>query len=151
MMQLQYKCKYFSDLSVQELYQIMELRQIVFIVEQNCAYLDADRKDIHAHHLMGTDVDGHLHAYTRLIPEGISYDGYISIGRVINSPTIRGKGYGKELMQVSINKIHELYPGYPIKIGAQAYLKSFYESFGFVDINLPYLEDGIPHLKMVMP
>lgn len=151
MMQLQYKCKHFDELTGHELYQILQLRQIVFVVEQNCAYLDADGKDIHAHHLMGTDADGHLHTYTRLLPEGISYDGYVSIGRVINSPTVRGKGYGKELMQVSIKKIREIYPGYPIKIGAQAYLKSFYESFGFVDINISYLEDGIPHLKMVMP
>ena len=99
---------------------------------------------------MGIDDNQNLHCYTRLLPEGISYPGFVSIGRVINSAEVRGKGYGKELMSISISKIKELYPEYPIKIGAQTYLKKFYESFGFVDINVAYLEDNIPHIKMVL-
>ena len=99
---------------------------------------------------MGIDDNQNLHCYTRLLPEGISYQGFVSIGRVINSAEVRGKGYGKELMSISITKIRELYTGYSIKIGAQTYLKKFYESFGFVDIDMAYLEDGIPHIIMVM-
>ncbi|MBK8626688.1 MAG: GNAT family N-acetyltransferase [Saprospiraceae bacterium] len=149
-MTLSYSCKPFAQLSIDELYAILRLRQEVFIVEQSCPYLDADGKDIKGYHLMGVDENKGLHGYTRLLPEGVYYSGYTSIGRVINSTTVRGKGYGKELMQLSIMKIKELYPDYPIKIGAQAYLKKFYESFGFVDIGIPYLEDGIPHIIMIL-
>ena len=99
---------------------------------------------------MGKDDDGKLHCCTRLLPQGVSYDGFVSIGRVANSLDVRGTGEGKRLMNYSIDKIRVLYPGIPIKIGAQSYLKSFYESLGFVDIGIPYLEDGIPHIVMVM-
>lgn len=149
-MSLRYVCKSFDQLTIHELYKIMKLRQEVFIVEQNCPYLDADGKDLFGHHLMGIDENNELHCYTRLLPEGISYEGFSSIGRVINSSAVRGKGYGKELMQQSIKKIKELHPSYPIKIGAQAYLKKFYESLGFVDIGIPYMEDGIPHIIMTL-
>ena len=149
-MTTQFSIKTFDELTSVDIYHILKARSQVFVVEQNCPYLDADGKDINAYHLMGEDAKGNLHTYTRLLAEGISYPGYTSIGRVINSPTVRGKGYGKQLMKISIHKIREIYPNWPIKIGAQAYLKSFYESFGFVDINIPYLEDGIPHLKMVL-
>lgn len=148
-MQLKYIIKHFDQLSTVELYNIMKLRQEVFVVEQNCPYLDADGKDLYGHHLMGIDEHGNVHCYTRLLPEGVSYENFVSIGRVINSSQVRGKGYGKELMQLSISKIKEIYPGFPIKIGAQAYLKKFYESLGFVDLDLPYMEDGIPHIIMV--
>lgn len=149
-MTLNYICKPFGQLNIYELYQIMKLRQEVFIVEQNCPYLDADGKDLLGHHLLGFDDQNELHCYTRLLPEGVSYTGFSSIGRVINSEKARGKGFGKQLMQLSIQKIKELYPGIPIKIGAQAYLKGFYESLGFVDLGIPYMEDGIPHLIMVL-
>lgn len=149
-MSLRYSIKHFNDLTVFELYKIMKLRQEVFVVEQNCPYLDADGKDLHGYHVMGSDDNQNLHCYTRLLPEGISYQGFVSIGRVINSAEVRGKGYGKELMAISISKIKELYPSYSIKIGAQTYLKKFYESFGFVDIDMAYLEDNIPHIKMVL-
>lgn len=147
-MSLTYTIKHFNDLTQYELYEIMKLRQEVFVVEQNCPYLDADGKDIYGYHLMGKDNQNKLQCYTRLLPEGISYSGFVSIGRVINSSEIRGKGFGKELMQISIEQIKELYPGLPIKIGAQAYLKKFYESFGFIETGTPYLEDNIPHILM---
>lgn len=147
---IKYTCKKFEDLSVHELYGMMRLRQEVFTVEQNCPYLDADGKDIHGYHVMGTDNNGTIHCCTRLLPEGISYQGYISIGRVANSQYVRGSGEGKKLMIFSIEMIKSLFPGYPIKIGAQQYLKKFYESLGFKDINIPYLEDGIPHIIMTM-
>jgi ElaA protein len=140
----------FYQLSLDDLYAIMRLRQEVFIVEQNCPYLDADGKDPFGHHIMGKYKDGELVCYTRLLPEGVSYKGFCSIGRVINAASVRGQGQGKKLMELSIRQIKALFPGSPIKIGAQAYLKRFYESFGFVDLNQPYMEDGIPHLKMVL-
>jgi ElaA protein len=89
-----------------------------------------------------------LAAYARLLPPGISYP-EASIGRVVTSPTYRGKNYGKELMQQALEEINKLYGEVPIRIGAQKYLKKFYEGFGFVDMNQPYLEDGIPHLIML--
>lgn len=146
---LVYSSKSFEELSPYELYDIMRLRQEVFVVEQDCPYLDADGKDIKAIHVLGTDDEGILHSYSRLLDRGISYDENPSIGRVINSSSVRGTGEGKRLMEYSINEIKKLYPG-AIKIGAQAYLKRFYESFGFVDLDMPYLEDGIPHLIMIL-
>jgi len=140
----------FQELSVDELYAIMRLRQEVFVVEQNCPYLDADGKDPLSYHVLGKNAEGALVCYTRLLPEGVSYEGFCSIGRVINALSVRRQGHGKKLMEVSIREIRALFPGTPIKIGAQAYLKSFYELLGFVDLNQPYLEDGIPHLKMVL-
>ncbi len=147
---IKYTYKKFQNLTVDELYGIMKLRQEVFAVEQNCPYLDADGKDIYAYHVMGKNETGIVQCCTRLLPEGVSYQGFISIGRVANSQSIRGTGEGKMLMQYSIEKIKTLFPGYPIKIGAQQYLKRFYESLGFEDVNIPYLEDGIPHIIMTM-
>lgn len=147
---LTYDCKFFEELTLKELYALMQLRQEVFVVEQNCPYLDADGKDKYGYHVMAWDEDGVLHCCTRLLPEGISYDGYTSIGRVVNSIAVRGTGHGKILMEYSIEKIKDLYPNFPIKIGAQSYLKHFYESLGFVDIGIDYLEDGIPHMIMVL-
>jgi len=150
MLNINYTYSAFDALTVFELYDIMRLRQEVFIVEQNCPYLDADGKDKFGYHVMGRDEDGRLHSYTRLLPEGVSFEGFISIGRVANSDTVRGTGEGKKLMNYSILTIRKLFPDMPIKIGAQAYLKKFYENFGFVDIGIPYIEDGIPHIIMVL-
>lgn len=147
---INYTYKTFDALTVFELYDIMRLRQEVFVVEQNCPYLDADGKDQYGYHVMGKDEGGTVHCCTRLLPEGVSYDGFVSIGRVANSDKVRRRGEGKRLMIYSIDKIRALYPEKPIKIGAQAYLKRFYESLGFIDIGIPYLEDGIPHIIMVM-
>lgn len=140
----------FNELTIYELYKIMQLRQEVFVVEQNCPYLDADGKDLQGHHLLIYDQTDQLVAYARLLPVGVSYANHSSIGRVVNTSYLRGTGIGKLLMQEAISNIKQLYPDTPIKIGAQAYLKGFYESLGFTDLNQSYLEDGIPHLKMVM-
>ena len=144
---IDWQLKLFKDLSHEELYSIMQLRQKVFIVEQNCPYLDADGKDLHSYHLMGF-VNNDLAAYARLVFPGISY-AEVSIGRVVTSPTYRKKEFGKQLMQRAIAKIENLYGKVPIRIGAQQYLKKFYESFGFVDLGKPYMEDGIPHIIML--
>jgi ElaA protein len=145
-----FTCLPFKSLTVNELYDIMVLRQEVFAVEQNCAYLDADGKDLHGWHLMGRNTEGVLIAYTRLLPKGIAYPEYASIGRVVSSHLVRGQGFGKILMTESIDKMHALFPGETIKIGAQSYLLKFYESLGFVSTGEEYLEDGIPHTSMVL-
>jgi ElaA protein len=149
-MSLQFTCVPFKDLTVYQLYDIMALRQEVFIVEQNCPYLDADGKDLLGWHLMGRNREGVLLAYTRLLPKGIAYDNYISIGRVITSNKGRGMGYGQQLMKESIVTIKDLYLNEPTKIGAQTYLLKFYQSFGFVSTGEEYMEDGIPHTAMVL-
>lgn len=140
--------KYFNDLTTKELYQILQLRNEVFIVEQNCPFQDLDDKDFKCFHLIGLDDDSQkIMAYTRIVPEGISYT-EASIGRVVTSPQARGEGIGKVLMEKSIQLLEELYGGVPIRIGAQLYLKKFYESFGFQQVGEIYLEDGIEHILM---
>ena len=142
-------CKKFNELSLYELYEIMALRQEVFVVEQNCPYLDADGKDQSAWHLMGLNENKKLVAYTRLIPKGISYEKYPSIGRVVTSTSARGGGIGRELMEQSIQWMEKLFPAQDIKIGAQCYLEKFYKSLGFEIAGDEYLEDGIPHYPML--
>lgn len=141
-------CKPFYRLSLDELYALMVLRQEVFVVEQNCPYLDADGKDQGSWHLMMYDEKGII-ACTRLLPKGLAYASYMSIGRVVTSGRARGTGAGKVLMTESIKKCIELFGNQAIKIGAQSYLLNFYESFGFVSTGEEYMEDGIPHTKMV--
>jgi ElaA protein len=144
-----FTCSAFHELSATRLYEIMQIRQIVFCVEQNCAYLDADGKDLAAWHLECRNAEGVLVAYTRLLPKGVSYPNYASIGRVVNAPSVRGKGVGKHLIQESLTQMQRLFPNEPIKIGAQSYLLGFYGSLGFVSTSEEYLEDGIPHTSMV--
>jgi ElaA protein len=146
-MNITWSCKAFESLTPGELYSILQLRNEVFVVEQNCVYQDCDDKDRHAQHFMGWQ-DNKLVAYTRLLPAGVAYK-EISIGRVVTSALVRGTGTGKELMTRSIEKIHELSGNSPIQIGAQLYLKRFYESLGFVQNSAVYLEDGIDHIKMI--
>ena len=150
MTMLEYTCIPFNQLTVNDLYDIMALRQKVFIIEQNCPYLDADGKDLSAMHLMGRDNDGELVAYTRLLPMGISYPDYASIGRVVSSDKVRGQGVGKVLMQKSIDMMDKLFSHTPVKIGAQTYLLGFYTALGFVSTGEEYLEDGIPHTVMIL-
>ena len=138
--------KTFDSLTLQELYAILRLRTEVFVVEQNCVFQDMDNKDQQCYHLMGWK-DGHLIAYTRLVPPGVSYK-EPSIGRVVTSPVARGNGTGKLLMEKSIEEIIQLYGKTPIKIGAQLYLKKFYESLGFSQTSNKYDEDGIDHIEM---
>lgn len=148
-MTLEWKCKTFDELSVHELYAILRLRSEIFVVEQNCVYLDMDDKDQHCYHFCGWKGD-QLFVYTRLVPAGISYD-EPSIGRVVTSQASRGTGAGKELMKQSIAQLHKLWGKQPIRIGAQAYLKNFYESLGFVQTSDIYMEDGIAHMEMLFP
>jgi len=145
---ISWKCKFFDELSNNELYKILQLRNEVFIVEQKCAYQDLDNKDFFAYHLCAWENEKLL-AYTRLFDLGKSYPEVASIGRVITSPAYRRKNLGKELMTRSTEEIYRLFGNVPIKISAQLYLKRFYESFGFVKQGEVYLEDGIDHIAML--
>lgn len=144
-----YLCIPFNELSLQQLYDILQLRQEVFVVEQDCPYLDADGLDQKAWHFMRYE-GKKLVAYTRLLPAGVAYSDYAAIGRVITSSTVRGKGYGRHLMLASIQQTKTLFPEAPIKIGAQCYLLKFYQSLGFAPVGEEYLEDGIPHTAMIL-
>ena len=141
-------CKTLDELTPGELYAILRLRSEVFVVEQNCVFLDMDNKDQKSHHLMGWR-DGDLVGYTRLLRAGISYVAS-SIGRVVTSPAARRLGVGRELLNKSIDALYALYGRQPIRIGAQCYLTNFYESFGFVQKGEIYLEDGIEHIEMLL-
>lgn len=148
---LTWQCSHFNELSTHALYTILKARQMVFVVEQNCPFLDADDVDQHCLHLSGWHVQGSnntLAAYARLVPPGVKYS-EPSIGRVITSPEFRGRGLGKELMLRSVQTMDELYPGLAIRIGAQQYLERFYSGFGFLTVSPTYIEDGIPHVEMV--
>lgn len=146
---ISFRCKPFYELTSHQLYAIMALRQEVFIVEQNCPYLDADGKDLKGWHLTGYDDDSKLMAYARLLPKGVSYENFVSIGRIATSSSVRGTGVGQSLMKAALDNMELLFPGESIKISAQSYLRNFYESFGFVVSGDEYLEDDIPHLPMV--
>ncbi len=146
-MNLEWQLKSFDELSNGQLYDLLKLRSEVFVVEQNCVFLDMDDKDQESHHLLGYH-HGKLIAYTRLLPAGLSYD-VPSIGRVVTSPAARRCGAGKVLMTESIRCCGILFGETPIRIGAQLYLKNFYESFGFHQVSEVYLEDGIEHIYML--
>lgn len=146
--ELRFSCKHFKELNIEELYASMQLRQEVFVVEQDCPYLDADGKDQQSWHLLAWQGQN-LVAYTRLVPRGLSYPDYVSIGRVVTHKSVRGTGIGKALMRESINQIQRLFPQEPVKMSAQSYLINFYESFGFEVSGAEYLEDGIPHIAMI--
>jgi ElaA protein len=139
--------KPFAELTPYELYSILQLRNEVFIVEQNCPYQDMDNKDLKSWHLMGIK-ENKLMAYSRLLAPGISY-GESSIGRIVSSPSVRKTGMGKKLVEESIKQIKNLFKTDTIRIGAQLYLKTFYESYGFVQDGEIYLEDNIPHIIML--
>jgi ElaA protein len=146
---MNWSCKYFEELTLNELYEIGRLRQEVFIVEQNCPYVDFDGRDPFCYHLMCFDENNRLIAYSRIVPKGISYENYISIGRVITSGTVRNSGIGRLLMLESIEACERLFGKVDIKISAQTYLLNFYSSLAFVSTGKEYLEDDIPHTEMI--
>lgn len=137
----------FSALQTVTLYDILRLRNEVFICEQQCIYPDLDGKDVMATHVLGF-VDDKLVGYARILPPGISYPHYASIGRVLIDPPFRKKGYAKQLMMYTLQTCEQLY-AQPIKISAQQYIKQFYASLGFIEQGEIYLEDGIPHICMI--
>jgi ElaA protein len=147
-MSIDWKYKRFDNLTPDELYTIMRLRSEVFVMEQNCLFLDADNKDQSSYHVMGWNNEL-LVAYARLVPAGISYS-EPSIGRVVTSPAARSLGMGKKLMEQAINILYITWGKTDIKIGAQLYLERFYNSFGFQRSSEIYMEDGIEHIEMLL-
>jgi ElaA protein len=142
----------YEELSVDELYELLEIRQRVFVVEQKCPYLDADGRDKDSWHLFGRSHGMELTAYLRIVAPGRRFP-EPSIGRVLTHPDRRGRGHGKVLMHEGIRCCQGLFPGMPIRISAQAYLQRFYADLGF-ELDRegdPYEEDGIPHVEMVYP
>ena len=139
--------KEFDDLSPKEVYAIAQLRIQVFIVEQNCVFQDLDNKDFKCSHLMGW-IGDILVACARIIPPGVSYDGYSSIGRIVTSLIIRRTGFGKELLARAISATEKKYANMPIRISAQVYVRKYYELFGFKQTSDIYLEDLIEHIEM---
>jgi ElaA protein len=141
----------FEALFGRELYEVMALRQRVFIVEQNCIFQDADGRDPAAWHLLGWAGDEspkRLVAYARIFPPGVRY-AEMSIGRIVSVPEARGSGVGRAVVREAMRGCAELWPDRPIRIGAQRRLEKFYESFGFSADGDPYMEDGIEHVDMV--
>jgi len=145
-MSIQFKIKPFNGLSVAELYQVLQLRSEVFVVEQNCIYQDIDGKDRKALHLLG-EFEGDIVAYARLFAPGYYFD-KASIGRVVINANYRDRKWGHNLMQAAIAGIKEHYGQDAITISAQLYLKKFYEGHGFIQEGEEYLEDDISHIRM---
>ena len=145
-MNLEWKIKRFETLSTKELYDLLQLRAEVFIVEQNCVYQDIDGKDEKALHLIGDD-NGQIVAYARLFKPH-DYFEQASIGRVIVKETARSQKLGHLLMREAIQVIKSHFDQRKITISAQLYLKKFYESHGFIQTSEMYLEDDIPHIEM---
>lgn len=147
-MEIEWKYKKFDALNAEELYAILHLRNLVFVVEQNCVYNDTDGKDKNSFHLCGY-IQNELACYTRIIPPNVSYK-ECSIGRVVTNPAYRRNGLGNLLMNTSIEHCKSQFWPADIKIGAQLYLKKFYTNLGFVQCSEIYLEDGIPHIEMIL-
>lgn len=147
----EWQCSSFNELSNANLYQVLQQRQLVFVLEQKCLYNDFDGYDQEAHHLLGWQVqDGRrqLGAYLRILAPGAKYE-EMSLGRVLTASGARGSGIGRELLAQGIAHAQRLHPGHRIRIGAQQYLEAFYAGFGFVTVSAPYDEDGIMHVDML--
>lgn len=137
----------FESLSLIELYNILALRESIFIVEQNVPYVDIDGKDIHCTHLMGY-LDEDLVAYLRIVPFGLFKPDCFSMGRVVLRESLRGGSIGKMLVSKGLEYLDSIRDEHPIRISSQLYLKSFYGRFGFVAEGESYIEDRIPHIAM---
>lgn len=148
-MKFRWECKSFNDLSADQMYTILCVRQEVFVLEQECLYLDADGKDRKSFHLMGFDGD-ELVAYARIVEPGVSYE-EVSMGRILTTKNARGSGAGIELMEGGLREIESRYGKVPVRISAQTYLLKFYQKFGFESTGKEYLEDEIPHTEMLRP
>ncbi len=144
---MQWKIKNFNELSTEELYKILQLRNEVFVVEQECIYQDCDNKDMEATHLFCIKEDKVI-ATLRILNKGVSYE-EISIGRVAVNKEYRRQDLGRKSMEMAIEYIKDKYGDSPIRISAQVYIKEFYKSLGFREVSDSYLEDDIPHIEML--
>lgn len=142
--------KAFKDLTVFELHDLLKYRSDVFVVEQDCVYSDIDGLDTlpSTRHVFAY-VDDQLVGTCRLLSQGVVYDDFSAIGRVVINPQFRGNKLAYPMMQTAISHIEAMCPGVDCKISAQEHLAAFYQSLGFVTVSDMYLEDGIPHVSMV--
>ncbi len=142
--------KNFSQLTTNELYDLLKLRIDIFVVEQSCFYPDLDDHDRHpeTQHLFCYQ-KGIMTAYLRILPKGLTYPDNISIGRVVIAQSARGKGLGHQLMQIALAKCLRYFPQDTVKISAQEHLEKYYNQHGFSRVSESYLEDGIPHISML--
>ncbi|OYT70348.1 MAG: GNAT family N-acetyltransferase [Chloracidobacterium sp. CP2_5A] len=148
---IEWRTARFTELAADDLYDALQARLAVFVVEQQCAYQDADGADRRAHHVLGwrwTPSGRVLAAYCRLVEPGVKY-AEPSIGRVLTSAAGRRQGLGKELMRQALALHDALYPGQGNRISAQRYLERFYGGFGYRTVSAPYDEDGLPHVEML--
>ncbi len=150
MLTIQWEVKTFHQLAVDQLFEVLQLRVNVFVVEQRCAYPELDEYDRHVEtgHLFGHDASGQLLAYTRILPAGLSFS-EVSIGRFVVRQEARGQGVGHQLLRAALDEIQTKWPGHAVRISAQDYLEKFYKRYGFTRVSEMYLEDGIPHIEMV--
>ena len=143
---MEYIIKRFEELTVYELYEILKVRVSVFVVEQECPYQEVDEKDKNAYHVFIKGNEG-IKAYLRVLDKGISFD-EVSIGRVLTME--RGIGLGDKILEKGIEVAKEKMNADKIRIEAQCYAKGFYERFGFKQVSDEFLEDGIPHIEMLL-
>ncbi len=155
MVEIEWEIKSFKELNTNELYELLRLRVDVFVVEQNCPYPEIDGKDSHPEtlHLFGKNKDGKnkdgkIVAYSRILPPGLSYK-QVSMGRVVVEKNSRGQGIFDVMLKKALEQIKRTWPNESVQIGAQVYLKDFYQSHGFEAASENYIEDGIPHIDMI--
>ncbi len=146
---MKFYIKKYNDLTLDNLYDLISLRQSVFVVEQNCPYEDVDQKDKICFHLLGYK-NKELIAYSRIFPPDSLHKESVSIGRIVVLKSYRKKGIGVGLINESLNFVESNFGKINIRIEAQSYLKEFYSKFGFKIISDEYLEDGIPHFSMIL-
>ncbi len=151
--ELTWRARHFISLTATELYGLLQLRQRVFVVEQKCAYLDADGYDERATHVWASLDDPRggpsvIYAVSRFFAPGIKYE-EASLGRVVSAPEARGTGVGRELVRFTLEEIERAFGPVPVRISAQAHLSRFYRSFGFREVSERYLEDDVPHVAML--
>ncbi|MGN0813901.1 MAG: GNAT family N-acetyltransferase [Candidatus Coproplasma sp.] len=139
---MNFVCKYFDELTVKELYELLKARSAIFVVEQNCPYLDMDDKDYYSLHMFYEE-DGRVLACCRAF---IVEEGVVKIGRVLSIE--HGKGWGGKILKSAIARVKEIYNPQKIVIAAQCYAKGYYEREGFKQCSGEFLEDGIPHIMM---
>lgn len=144
---MKFVIKKFNELTVEELYKILRVRNEVFVVEQTCIYQDCDNKDYNSYHLY-LEEDNEIVGYLRIVNKGISYD-EISIGRVLVKESHRNRGISRKIMLEAIKFIEEELNSTEIRLSGQVYIKGFYESLGFKQVSEEYLEDDIPHVEML--
>ncbi len=142
-------CCSFAELSSLQLYDLLQLRAAVFVVEQDCPYQDLDGLDKHPEtlHLLQYSPQGKLVAYLRILAAGVSYPD-VALGRVVTDSSVRGQGLGHQLLARGLAVAKQTWPGQNLYLSAQAHLQAYYQEHGFAAVTEPYMEDGIPHVGM---